>query len=262
MAECKVYFKDANSMREVENNSVQLIVTTPPDIARSIIEYKTHGYNLYSLLTPGKYLGFRFYADMFSECYRVLKYDGVFFFNMGVSQKDYMKTFNGNTVNCLFPYVWVANILHLTPFLIKEDFIWVKTSAPENYLPSRKFLDETRVVNVYEHFFMFTKTTKWKFNPPKSEGNMLISAWFADSVLPEGKGDLKCTPFNEKILRNLIKAFSDEGDTVLDPMAGTGTLGKVAVELGRNAVLYEIREELKPTIKEKVGGAFVEGLVH
>jgi hypothetical protein len=47
--------------------------------------------------------------------------------------------------------------------------------------------------------------------------------------------------------------YSFVGDTVLDPFVGSGTTVKVALELKRNAIGYEINEDFVETIKEKVG---------
>jgi DNA modification methylase len=52
--------------------------------------------------------------------------------------------------------------------------------------------------------------------------------------------------------------FTYEGDTVLDPFLGSGTTTRVAWELGRNSIGYEIGfgspnlEETKQVIKAKV----------
>ena len=43
------------------------------------------------------------------------------------------------------------------------------------------------------------------------------------------------------------------GDTVLDPFAGSGTTTKVAKQLGRNSIAYDINEEYFETFKKKVG---------
>src|SRR5579862_6315545 len=45
--------------------------------------------------------------------------------------------------------------------------------------------------------------------------------------------------FAKEIPRRLIKLFSFVGETVLDPFAGSGTTGQVALELERNSVLVE-----------------------
>lgn len=46
--------------------------------------------------------------------------------------------------------------------------------------------------------------------------------------------------------------YSYVGDVVLDPFTGTGTTLKVAREMGRNAVGYEIDLELKDVIRERI----------
>lgn len=46
--------------------------------------------------------------------------------------------------------------------------------------------------------------------------------------------------FPEEIPKLCILAGSKPGDTILDPFAGSGTVGKVAIELGRRAILVEL----------------------
>ena len=50
-----------------------------------------------------------------------------------------------------------------------------------------------------------------------------------------------------------IKLFTFVGETVLDPFLGSGTAMKVAKQLGRNSIGYEIDLELKLVILEKIG---------
>jgi tRNA G10 N-methylase Trm11 len=50
----------------------------------------------------------------------------------------------------------------------------------------------------------------------------------------------------------LIKLYTFVGETVLDPFLGSGTTTKVAKELGRNSIGYEIDLELKDTILKKI----------
>lgn len=59
--------------------------------------------------------------------------------------------------------------------------------------------------------------------------------------------------FPEELPKRLIKMYSFVGDTVLDPFVGSGTTVKVALELKRNAIGYEINEDFVETIKEKIG---------
>lgn len=57
----------------------------------------------------------------------------------------------------------------------------------------------------------------------------------------------------EAIPYRLIKLYSFIGDIVLDPFAGSGTTLKVAKELGRNFIGYEIYPHYKSVIEEKLG---------
>lgn len=59
--------------------------------------------------------------------------------------------------------------------------------------------------------------------------------------------------FPEELPKRLIKMFSFVGDTILDPFLGSGTTSLAAKNLGRNSVGYEINSEFIPTIKEKIG---------
>ena len=59
--------------------------------------------------------------------------------------------------------------------------------------------------------------------------------------------------FPDELPRRLIKMFTFIGDTVLDPFLGSGTTVKVALELQRNAVGYEINKDFLEIIKEKMG---------
>jgi len=59
--------------------------------------------------------------------------------------------------------------------------------------------------------------------------------------------------FPDELPKRLIKMFSFVDDTVLDPFLGSGTTVKVALNLGRNAVGYEINDKFISIMKEKIG---------
>ena len=56
----------------------------------------------------------------------------------------------------------------------------------------------------------------------------------------------------EEIPYRLIKLFSFIGDTVLDPFAGSGTTLKVAMDLDRNFIGYELYSNYQDVMMEKI----------
>ena len=59
--------------------------------------------------------------------------------------------------------------------------------------------------------------------------------------------------FPEALVEPCIKAGTAKGATVLDPFAGSGTVGQVALRLERNAVLIEINPEYAKLAKKRIG---------
>ena len=59
--------------------------------------------------------------------------------------------------------------------------------------------------------------------------------------------------FPRKLVEVCIKLGCPKGGTVLDPFAGSGTVGEVAVKLGRNALLIELNPNYIKLIKERLG---------
>lgn len=57
--------------------------------------------------------------------------------------------------------------------------------------------------------------------------------------------------FPEELVKMCIEAGCPEGGTVLDPFAGSGTVGKVAYDLGRNAILIELVREYLNIIQKR-----------
>ncbi|TMI20478.1 site-specific DNA-methyltransferase [Candidatus Bathyarchaeota archaeon] len=81
-----------------------------------------------------------------------------------------------------------------------------------------------------------------------------LTVWNITNVLPmPGRVEEGIAAFPEEIPRRLIKLFTMVGETVFDPFAGSGTTLKVARELGRRGIGYEIDLELRRVIRKKLG---------
>jgi len=59
--------------------------------------------------------------------------------------------------------------------------------------------------------------------------------------------------FPEELPKRLIKMFSFVDEIVLDPFLGSGTTTKVAKDLKRNSIGYEINKSYLPVMRQKIG---------
>lgn len=66
-------------------------------------------------------------------------------------------------------------------------------------------------------------------------------AFWSIGHAPDEEGDLRDHPTQKplRLMQELVRLFSDDGDVVLDPYAGSGTTGVAALSLGRRAILVE-----------------------
>ena len=70
---------------------------------------------------------------------------------------------------------------------------------------------------------------------------------------PKPENERKIATFPEEISNRLIKLYSFEGATVLDPFVGTGTSMRSARGLYRHSIGIEVRRDFVPVIREKCG---------
>jgi site-specific DNA-methyltransferase (adenine-specific) len=54
------------------------------------------------------------------------------------------------------------------------------------------------------------------------------------------------------VIKRLIEIFTDEGDVIIDPVAGSGTTLRAAAEMNRNAYGFEIDRNFYTQAKEKM----------
>jgi len=112
-----------------------------------------------------------------------------------------------------------------------------------------------------EYILIFRKGEPRKFEP---KGPLRYASactkeerdrWFTQIwEIPGAKQTIeerRVAAFSEEIPYRLIRVFSIIGDTVLDPFLGTGTTIRVAINLKRNSIGYEINESLLPIIRGK-----------
>jgi DNA modification methylase len=82
-----------------------------------------------------------------------------------------------------------------------------------------------------------------------------LNLWEITNVLPNSKLEKGIAAFPHELANRLITLYSYEGETVLDCFVGSGTTMKAALELQRNSIGVEIDSHLLPTIRKKIRSA-------
>ena len=95
-----------------------------------------------------------------------------------------------------------------------------------------------RVVGNAEYALLLYRDKLPKFN---NKGKMVfnIMDWETD----QGRPKIHPTQKPVKLLKRLISIFTDPGDIVIDPVAGSGATLIAAMEIGRKAYGFEIKKE-------------------
>ena len=273
----KVYFKDSRKMTELPNNSVHLIVTSPPYF--NIKDYSLDGYQKDK--RSGKIVGqigdisnYKKYIEemlkVWKECKRVLIPNGKLVINtplMPMLKKSLSTHYNRHIFDINSDIE--NSILNNTGLFLLDVFIWNRTNPSKklmfgSYPYPRNFYAQ----NTIEFITVYVKDGLPENNLPKEireKSKLTEKEWveFTKQIwnIPiPNKNDLAFGEHSaimpEEIVRRCIKLYTYIGDVVLDPFAGSGTTLKVAKELKRNYVGYEISRNYERVINLKLGSLF------
>ena len=89
-----------------------------------------------------------------------------------------------------------------------------------------------------------------------ARGKLPTDVWWHTIVSPTGREKTGYpTQKPEGIVRRMVQASTRPGDRCLDPFAGSGTLGAVCHELGRECVLIDVNPEAIETMQRRLGYA-------
>lgn len=238
MGEVKLYNEDCLTvMKTIPDESVDLVITSPP----------------YDNLR--KYDGYIFnFEAIAKELYRVTKQGGVIVWVVGD------QTINGSETGSSFRQALKFKEIG---FNLHDTMIYAK----KFYVP----LTHRRYEQAFEYMFVFTKGKLNTFNPIMVETTMggkpsrLTHRKTGDKLIkgsgynkprnylrikenihyycPDNSGGKHPAVFPELLANDHILSWSNEGDTVLDPMMGSGTVGKMAKLNNRNFIGIEISPE-------------------
>ena len=275
----KVYFKDARKMSEIPENSIHLIVTSPPYF--NIKDYSKDGYQKEnkSQKKEGQIGDIQNYEEyikellkVWKECERVLTPNGKLVINvplMPMTKSELNTHYNRHIfdINASIEH----SILYNTNLFLYDIYIWNRKNSTKrlmfgSYPYPRNFYTQ----NIIEFITVYVKDGKPQNNLPKhikEKSKLTEEEWVNytkqiwEIPIPN-KSDLAfgkhCALMPEEIARRCIKLFTYVGDIVLDPFAGSGTTLKVAKELNRHYVGYEIMDSYKNIINKKLGQTKLE----
>jgi len=269
----KIFFKNSSRMDEIESNTIDLIITSPPYPMIEMWDSLFSRLNEKIQVALQEGAGFKTFNLMHAELekiwrevIRVVKPGGIVCINIG----DATRKINNNFQ--LFPnHARITMFFQDNGFVILPSILWRKpTNSPNKFLGSGMLPTNAYVSLEHEHILIFRKGNEKKTFPPAFEYRYHSAyfweernKWFSNMWLDlkgisqkmnnrvgnKGKVRERSAAFPLKLPYRLINMFSIYGDIILDPFWGTGTTTIAAMVSGRNSVGYEINSEFLDSFK-------------
>jgi len=252
----RIIIGDSRRMIELEDQSIDLIVTSPP-------YWHIKDYGVPKQIGYGQTLH-EYLKDLYrvwKESYRVLKPGRRLCINIG---DQFARSIIYGRYKIIPLHAEVIAQCEELGFDYMGAIIWQKkttmnTTGGANVMGSYPYPPNGMVEIDYEFILIFKKPGKGEriSREAKERSKLTKEEWkeyFHGHWTFAGARQIGHEAmFPEELPKRLIKMFSAVGETVLDPFAGSGTTIKAALQLGRNAIGYEINEEFLSIIKEKLG---------
>jgi len=252
----KIIIGDSRYMKEVPNEFVHLIITSPP-----YWQLKDYG--------NGKQIGFNDNYEEYinnlnlawNECQRVLHNGCRLCINIG---DQFARSVYYGRYKVIPIRTEIIKFCESIGFDYMGAIIWQKvttcnTTGGATVMGSFPYPRNGILKIDYEFILIFkkygnapkiNKEMKEKSKLSQEEWNKYFTGHWN---FPGEKQDKHLAMFPEELPKRLIKMFSFVGDTILDPFLGSGTTSLAAKNLHRNSIGYEINEYFLPIIKEKLG---------
>jgi site-specific DNA-methyltransferase (cytosine-N4-specific) len=251
-----IYQGDALTvLRRLPADSVRCVVTSPPywglrdyGIAEQIGLEETLPQFIHRLVA------------VFAEVKRVLTPDGTLWLNIGdgytsgnrrwraPDKKNPARAMDvrpdtpeGLKPKDLLGVPWrLAFALQDKGWYLRGDVVWNKPNAmPESV--------RDRPARSHEYLFMLTKSEKyfydWKSSREEADGGGLRNRRSVWHVNTKPFAGAHFATFPPELIRPCVNASSEPGDYVLDPFFGSGTVGLVCREEGRECLGIELNPE-------------------
>ena len=257
----KIYNQSSVDMSLVNDNSVDLVVTSPPypmvemwdECFKSQSDFIEQAFE--KKMYKQAWLEMHYVLDkVWKEIVRVVKPGGFVCINIG----DATRTFDGN-------FQLFSNHSRIIQYFLENDFVclpdilWRKrTNAPNKFMGSGMYPAGAYVTFEHENILIFRKGGKRTFTEEEkkirqesayffNERNIWFSdVWEVMGTTQKGvKGSRERSgAYPLEIPYRLINMYSIKGDTVLDPFGGLGTTLMASILSQRNSISFEIDKSL------------------
>jgi len=225
----KLYCKSSESMDELPDNSVHLMICSPPYNASK--EYDQD-------LNLGEYLGLL--KRVWEETYRVLVPGGRACINVAnLGRKPYIPL-----------HTYIIDQMLDTGYLMRGEIIWNKaaSSSPSTAWGSWRSATNPVLRDVHEYILVFSKSN-FRRDSKRKESTITRedflewtkSVWTFPAVSAKKVGHP--APFPEELPHRLIQLFTFKGDLILDPFVGSGTTCLAAYKDERSYLGYDLNPE-------------------
>lgn len=229
---------DSKRMNQLPDNSVHLMITSPP--YNTTKDYDDD-------LTLIDYL--KLLKEVFEETWRVLVPGGRAAVNIAnIGRKPYIPL-----------HAYIIDIMHKIGFHMRGEIIWNKGASAGVSTAWGSFASASNpcLRDVHEYILIFSKISnrleKCEKKNTIEKTNFVEwskSIWNFSAVSAKKVGHP--APFPIELPRRLIEFYSYENDIILDPFIGSGTTALAAIELNRHYVGYEISKEYVDLARKKI----------
>lgn len=251
----KIILGDSRQMTEIHDDSVHLVVTSPP--YWQLKDYGTedqigfnHSYEQYI-----NHLNL-----VWNECYRILHKSSRLCINIG---DQFARSVYYGRYKIIPIRTEIIKFCETIGFDYMGAIIWQKvttcnTTGGATVMGSYPYPRNGILKLDYEFILIFKKpgNTLKVSKEIKKQSIMTKDEWneyFSGHWNFSGeRQDKHLAMFPEELPRRLIKMFTFVGETVLDPFLGSGTTSLAAKNLNRNSIGYEINQEFLSVIKKKL----------
>lgn len=253
----KLYRGDARNLIALKDESVHLVVTSPP--YWTLKKYPDNEGQLGRLENYSEFLAEL--KKVVSECYRTLIPGGRFICVVGdvclprkVAKRHLVYPLHSD-ITALAREVGFENLTPILWYKIANANFEANTFS--NIL-GKPYEPNAPVKNDVE--FILIQRKPGPYRKPSVEQRrlsyiprMYYEKWFRQIWDVRGESTRKHpAPFPLEIAQRLIRMYSFVGDVILDPFVGSGTTMVASMKSGRNSIGYEITREYIELIKNRI----------